>query len=255
MIYGYRATQTGQFLVHNTICQHCDMTEPQRVSVYSKYAHILWIPLFPFSKVKVAECTSCLRTIKGKEFPSDLRAQADEKLRAVKNPKWQFAGLFIIGALILGSTIIGAISSALAGPPDPRKAELTALVNQMTDDPGTVGDTLSVKTQMLMNIMLTDEIDKDGLTYLSKVQDDRLLFLFNIPEWSRIDNEEKDGFIEFFGTILDSADSVKDMERYIGIYQRKSLKWTSTPAGIKRGGVRDGAPLYPFFGDKPAVAE
>jgi len=32
------------------------------MSIFGRYAHIMWIPFFPVGKTQVAECTRCKRT-------------------------------------------------------------------------------------------------------------------------------------------------------------------------------------------------
>jgi len=107
MIYGWRGAKMGSYNVPNTICRFCNCSEPQRVTEFGKYAHAMWIPLFPIGKTTVAECTSCLRTIDQKDFPRDLTAQMTQFEGEVKRPVWHFSGLIIVGIFILFNVIFG----------------------------------------------------------------------------------------------------------------------------------------------------
>ena len=68
IIFGTKASNIGSFDVPKSKCEYCELESTQRISVFGKYAHIFWIPIFPTSKKAIAECTHCKRTIEQKDF-------------------------------------------------------------------------------------------------------------------------------------------------------------------------------------------
>ena len=107
---GSRASTIGSFDISNSDCQHCDVGDTQKVSVFGKYLHIFWIPIFPIGKKAVAECTHCKRTIDQKEFSPDLKKQYIENKGKVKRPFWHWIGLGLLGLFValIASVIITA---------------------------------------------------------------------------------------------------------------------------------------------------
>ncbi len=72
MVYGTRAKQLGSFQVKDIPCPYCEQTENQNVSIFGRYAHVMWIPLFPIGKTPIAECTHCKRTYESGEFSEKM---------------------------------------------------------------------------------------------------------------------------------------------------------------------------------------
>ncbi len=80
MFYGLRAGKIGEFRVPGGPCAHCQHDGIQHVSVYGRYLHALFIPIFPVGKKAVSECTNCKKTIPKKEFSSILKQNYEKKL-------------------------------------------------------------------------------------------------------------------------------------------------------------------------------
>lgn len=80
-----------------------------KYSVFGKYTHVYWIPLFPFGKITAAECNSCKKTYEYKDLPQSIQTKLDrdKEKYGIKTPIWMFSGLF----LILGGIGYGFYSS------------------------------------------------------------------------------------------------------------------------------------------------
>jgi len=96
IIYGYRASKIGELDVDGTTCSFCGQEEPQHVSIFGKYAHIFWIPLFPMGKKAIAECTHCKRTYEKSDFSSELRTKFLNQKKNIKRPLWHWFGLIAV---------------------------------------------------------------------------------------------------------------------------------------------------------------
>lgn len=85
----------------HTVCPSCETKGSLVYSIYSRHAHVFWIPLFPAGKTGGAICRHCQLEIESKEMPEDLKREYDDFNSEVRAPIWQFAGLAIIAAFII----------------------------------------------------------------------------------------------------------------------------------------------------------
>ncbi len=102
IFYGTKASNLKNGQIINIDCPSCETNAPFKYSVFGKYAHIYWIPLFPISKITVAECNSCKKTYEFKELSESIKTkfQREKEKSPVKFPVWMFSGLFVIAALV-----------------------------------------------------------------------------------------------------------------------------------------------------------
>jgi hypothetical protein len=100
IFYGSRARRLKDGKVNNVTCP-CERKEltSMTYSVFGKYAHIYWIPLFPLGKSNVLECDHCKKTFKLKNTTGQIQSKFEtEKHRGV--PIFHFTGIIIIVLLI-----------------------------------------------------------------------------------------------------------------------------------------------------------
>jgi hypothetical protein len=100
IVYGHRATKTGHQSLFGVKCGHCEAKDSLEMYTFSRYAHIFWIPLFPYKKEAVTQCNHCKEILSKKEFSSDLLAKYEEMKLNIKTPYWQFIGLAAIALLV-----------------------------------------------------------------------------------------------------------------------------------------------------------
>ncbi len=100
IIYGSRATHLRTEQLRAAGCPDCQTQGSLTASVYSRHAHVFWIPFFPIGKIGVLECQSCHKGFKPKEL--DDRAKLDYKnfRGTVKTPIWKYSGLGIVALLV-----------------------------------------------------------------------------------------------------------------------------------------------------------
>lgn len=67
-------------------CPYCEEANTTTLTVYSKYYHILSVPVLPFAKVAAAECTKCSATRKEIQLSPELSRKVHAAQKAVRHP-------------------------------------------------------------------------------------------------------------------------------------------------------------------------
>ena len=99
IIYGTRAVHLTSSQSSNTTCPKCATKDSLIFSVFSKHAHIFWIPLFPIGKTGFAQCKYCNHEMEKKEMPDHVRKAFLVAKGDTNVPIWQFSGLILIAGL------------------------------------------------------------------------------------------------------------------------------------------------------------
>lgn len=100
IIYGSRSVKLAVEQVSDS-CPHCGTANSIELYVFQKYAHVFWIPFFPIGKTAVSQCNHCKQILKKDEMPSSMISAYDRIKAKTRIPVWTFAGLALVGALIL----------------------------------------------------------------------------------------------------------------------------------------------------------
>lgn len=245
MVYGTRASHLGSFQVKDIPCPYCEHVENQNMSIFGRYAHIMWIPFFPVGKTQVAECTRCKRTYDKSDFSEKMRLISKELKGRVKSPVWMWAGLGIVGLLFLSSTLISALKTV-----DPREAMLNADLEVMTSETNADIDSVSYKIDQMMTVIVNEELHPEDFRYISKVRGEKALVLLAIPDLDDLVPEERPQILELMETIAGDQADLAGKQVYYGIMNHSSrFKTVKTPEkGMEDGGFdkRDG--LFEFYG-------
>jgi len=100
IIFGLRSSNIGTVSVEGSSCSYCQNSGTQNITQFGKYFHVFWIPVFPVGKSTFSECIHCKKTIRKKEFDTDLRTTFENAKSEIKRPLWHWSGLIILGILI-----------------------------------------------------------------------------------------------------------------------------------------------------------
>ncbi|MET3029134.1 zinc-ribbon domain-containing protein [Flavobacterium sp. UW10123] len=97
--YGTKASTIKNGIINNVTCPHCDTNTGMNYSIFGKYAHLYWIPIFPVGKVKILECKNCKSTYELKKLPESIQQKfnKEQEQNPSKTPIHHFALLIIIG--------------------------------------------------------------------------------------------------------------------------------------------------------------
>ena len=99
VIYGYKGSHLNTSPLPGAVCPACSSFNTVRTSIYSQYAHVYYIPFFPFSKKALTECQSCQQGWEEKSLPHQLQSAVKTAKKSTRFPLWHWAG---VGVLTLG---------------------------------------------------------------------------------------------------------------------------------------------------------
>ncbi len=101
IIFGSRAAHVGTKSLKNSTCPSCGQQGTLNLSIFRKHAHIFWIPMFPYSKKGVTQCSHCKHVMEKKQMPERIRLEYDKFKSEAKGRIWQFSGLLLVGVLVV----------------------------------------------------------------------------------------------------------------------------------------------------------
>lgn len=104
IFYGTRGSNVLTEQLDMTTCINCNEQSVALV-VYSRYAHVYWIPVFPIGKLTATECINCKQSFTGDAIPASYKEQVDYQKVKASTPILHFAGLMVIVAAIIAGVI------------------------------------------------------------------------------------------------------------------------------------------------------
>ena len=93
IIYGTNGAHMRTTPLPGVACPGCTASNTLQLSVFSRYVHLYWVPLFPLNKPTVARCGHCQQTWEGKAISAELRAPALALKQATRIPLWHWSGV------------------------------------------------------------------------------------------------------------------------------------------------------------------
>ena len=99
IIYGTKAVHLKTTKFPRATCTSCNTQGSLNFSIYSRHAHIFWIPVFPYGKKGFSQCEHCKQELKLKEMPESYKREYDKLKDEVRTPIWQFSGLVLLISL------------------------------------------------------------------------------------------------------------------------------------------------------------
>jgi hypothetical protein len=99
MFYGSRAKELGRTTVPGE-CPSCGTANSVQLHVTQKYAHMMFIPLFPFGRKGMTRCEHCKQTLEGRHLSESSKHVMDAAKELYPTPMWMYFGLFLSVLLI-----------------------------------------------------------------------------------------------------------------------------------------------------------
>lgn len=108
IVYGTTDARVHTAPLPGVPCPGCAAPNALQLSVFSRYVHLYWVPLFPFGKPAVARCGHCQQTWEGKALPTELRAPARALQQETHAPLWHWSG-GVAGMALLGWAALASL--------------------------------------------------------------------------------------------------------------------------------------------------
>jgi hypothetical protein len=99
IIYGTNGTHLRTQELPGVACPACNHSHSLRTSLYSRYAHVYWIPFFPYTKLTAVQCGACQSLWENKQVPASIAPAVREVQQQTRHPYWTWAGLAAIVAI------------------------------------------------------------------------------------------------------------------------------------------------------------
>lgn len=96
VIYGTNGALISTYFLPDAGCPACAVPDKLSVSLFGRYAHVYWIPLFPYSKPTVMQCGHCQRAWAGKDIPTALHPTILALKKQTRTPLWHWSGVGLV---------------------------------------------------------------------------------------------------------------------------------------------------------------
>jgi len=99
ILFGRKAHHLGLTASKEIKCEKCSKKD-LAISIFQKYFHILWLPMFPVKKECASQCLQCKNVLVERKFSTEAITLASQLRKEYKTPFWTFSGIFL-GLVIL----------------------------------------------------------------------------------------------------------------------------------------------------------
>lgn len=98
IVYGTGSKDLGTRKLQGVKSPNCENSDIYATAV-AKYAHIFWIPLFPYSKKYFTTCEGTGEVLEEKDMPQQLKDKLALEKHHFKTPFYLFSGLILIALI------------------------------------------------------------------------------------------------------------------------------------------------------------
>lgn len=99
ILFGRKAHHLGLTTSEKIKCGECGK-KSLAISVFQKYFHLLWLPMFPIKKECASQCLVCKNVLVERKFSTAVKTIGLKLKEQHKTPFWSFSGIFL-GLIIL----------------------------------------------------------------------------------------------------------------------------------------------------------
>ena len=99
IIYGTNGTHVRTEPLPGVVCPACATPDQMQGRVFSRYVHVYWVPLLPYTKPAVAVCQHCQHAWEHNELPAEataLKQALHQQKKSVRAPWWHWSGAVLL---------------------------------------------------------------------------------------------------------------------------------------------------------------
>jgi hypothetical protein len=83
-------------------CWECEFPNAVELTIYQKYRHLYWLPIFPRGKEYETQCSRCGDEVIWEEIPEDIALKTyDFQNKINRTPPWVYSGIYVFIALVI----------------------------------------------------------------------------------------------------------------------------------------------------------
>ena len=260
IFFGTRASKIKTKRIDgNTECPYCQNKNTFVATAFGKYFHLFWIPLLPFSKETVLECSHCKKTYAEHELPENLRLALvkSNQIDPPKRPLWHGFGclvLALIGLVVIGISIASAIfwsDKDVKDEIDVRSISLNNDIEKATATPDQAVDSISYYLKPCIDDDI-EGIETQDIKYFSKIMDNKLLVLLKVSDLKKVKASSRKELIYAIEDCLHYIVEAENYQTYIGVRGKWNMVLVKTPHGENlEGKFAKSGLLLPFYGPEP----
>ncbi|MGI4885508.1 MAG: hypothetical protein ACRYFR_11170 [Janthinobacterium lividum] len=101
IIYGTNGAHLHTAPLPGLACPACAAPEALQLTVFSRYVHIYWVPLLPYSRPAVAQCLHCQQAWDEKTLPAAVRPAVQSFKKQFRAPVWHWTGALLAAVGLL----------------------------------------------------------------------------------------------------------------------------------------------------------
>lgn len=124
--YGVRNAAIATAPLPGVACAHCQVAGKLSCTVFSRYVHFFWIPVFPIGKTSATACQHCKQVLTPREMPPAYQSPVRAVQQATGTPLTHFALLVLLGAVM----VLGFGISLFRKPGNPATPTATSAAAQ-----------------------------------------------------------------------------------------------------------------------------
>lgn len=107
IFFGTGGGLAGTAPLPHVSCVNCGQPNTLDALFYSRYFHLYWIPTFPVGMKGMTACEFCKQALEEKDLPGAYQPAYQQAKSQVKTPVRHFAGLIIVGLLLVAIMVLG----------------------------------------------------------------------------------------------------------------------------------------------------
>lgn len=212
IIYGYRDATLQSCAFEEAVCPHCGQQGHIVGTVFSRHAHVMWIPLFPFSKRLVVWCQQCGQESGTPNFTPDMQMRMATFRSSQKARIWQYTGLLLFAVFMINMMLTGRREMA-----NTKKYFESPAIN---------------------DVYCTESDNEYSLMTIGEILDDSIYFYINEYYTSKITNVQKLHRVDFYEQDIMYGYSKEDLKDF---YDKRTICkiWRNLPYSTEKVKVND----------------
>lgn len=256
--FGIKRNLIAETRLQGCKCQYCDNENTLIASKYGSYFHFFFIPIFPTGKITTVGCTHCSKVYEGSKLSSNVKEaiQKNTVFAQKKRPIWHGCGCVVILILIAFGFLSEAYHNVFYRDEINLQSNISTEkeyqsdVAKLSTTPDCKIDSISCAVKSHLDMVLTNQLEKDNFEYYSEVRGSKVLILVKVPDAKKIKSEARAELVHLIKEGVKQLRSMENKQLYIGVDGFWNTILVETPENKDLNGrFANEEYLYDFYKD------